>query len=92
MWQSMGRVGSCFDSAVSEAFNRVLKVEYVHLQHFHSRAETRIKIGTWIADFYNTHRMHSACGFPSPVEFERQYWVEQVLQEAASRLSTLRGD
>ncbi|WP_420709178.1 DDE-type integrase/transposase/recombinase, partial [Streptomyces sp. NRRL S-37] len=28
--QSMGRVGSCFDNAVSEAFNSVLKVEYVH--------------------------------------------------------------
>ncbi|MCZ4507444.1 IS3 family transposase [Streptomyces sp. ActVer] len=30
--QSMGRVGSCFDNAVSEAFNSVLKVEYVHRQ------------------------------------------------------------
>ncbi|MFE6692338.1 IS3 family transposase [Streptomyces sp. NPDC057743] len=28
--QSMGRVGSCFDNAVSEAFNSVLKVEYIH--------------------------------------------------------------
>jgi len=83
VWQSMGRVGSCFDNAVSEAFNSVLKVEYVHRQHFHTRAEARIRIGTWIADFYNTRRIHSVCGFLSPVEFERQYWAEQVLQEAA---------
>ncbi|WP_411151071.1 integrase core domain-containing protein [Streptomyces sp. A30] len=87
-WQSMGRVavdgagGSCFDNAVSKAFNRVLKVEHVHWQHFPSRAETRIKIGTWIADFYNTRRMHSGCRLLSPVGLERQYWVEQVLQEA----------
>jgi hypothetical protein len=92
VWQSMGRVGPCFDNAVSEAFNSVLKVEYVHRQHFRSRAETRIKIGAWIADFSNTRRMHSACGFLSPVKFEGQYWVEQALQEAAQKLSTLRGD
>ncbi|MFE0766386.1 DDE-type integrase/transposase/recombinase [Streptomyces smyrnaeus] len=30
VFQSMGRVGSCFDNAVREAFNSVLKVEYVH--------------------------------------------------------------
>lgn len=28
--QSMGRADSCFDNAVSEAFNSVLKVEYIH--------------------------------------------------------------
>ncbi|MER5908906.1 IS3 family transposase [Streptomyces sp. NPDC001982] len=52
----------------------MLKVEYVHRQHFRTRTEARIKIGTWIADFYNTRRIHSVCGFLSPVEFERQYW------------------
>ncbi|QZL06389.1 hypothetical protein K2224_27130 [Streptomyces sp. BHT-5-2] len=34
--QSMGRVGSCIDNAVSEAFNSVLKVEYVHRHTFAS--------------------------------------------------------
>jgi putative transposase len=29
VFQSMGRVGSCFDHAVSKAFNRVLKVEWL---------------------------------------------------------------
>jgi putative transposase len=57
--QSMGRVGSCFDNAVSEAFNRVLKVEYVHRHMFRTRAEARIRIATWITDFYNTRRLHS---------------------------------
>ncbi|GLX41290.1 hypothetical protein Sros01_73630 [Streptomyces roseochromogenus] len=35
--QSMARVGSCFDNAVSEAFNGVLKVEYVHRHLFATR-------------------------------------------------------
>ncbi|MFF5306741.1 IS3 family transposase [Streptomyces sp. NPDC013161] len=71
--QSMGRVGSCFDNAVSEAFNSVLKVEYVYRHTFRTRAEARIKIATWITDFYNTRRLHSVCGFKSPIDDEREY-------------------
>lgn len=71
--QSMGRVGSCFDNAVSEAFNSVLKVEYVHRHAFRTRTEARIKIATWITDFYNTRRLHSVCGFKSPIDYENEY-------------------
>ncbi|MEU6325472.1 integrase core domain-containing protein, partial [Streptomyces sp. NPDC047009] len=52
--QSMGRVGSCFDNAVSESFNSVLKVEYVDRRTFATRTEARLKIATWITGFYNT--------------------------------------
>lgn len=73
VFQSMGRVGSCFDNAVSEAFNSVLKVEYVHRRTFRTRAEARIRIATWITDFYNTRRLHSVCDFKSPIDYEREY-------------------
>ncbi|WNM31762.1 IS3 family transposase [Streptomyces sp. Li-HN-5-11] len=66
--QSMGRVGSCFDNAVSEAFNSVLKVEYVHRHTFATRAEARLKIATWITGFYNTRRLHSVCEYHSPID------------------------
>jgi putative transposase len=69
--QSMGRVGSALDNAVSESFNSVLKVEFVHRHSFATRAEARIRIATWISDFYNTRRRHSAAGGLPPVEFER---------------------
>lgn len=69
--QSMGRVGSALDNAVSESFNSVLKVEFVHRQSFTTRTEARIRIATWIADFYNTRRRHSAAGGMAPVVFER---------------------
>ncbi|MFJ5157221.1 integrase core domain-containing protein [Streptomyces sp. NPDC088353] len=71
--QSTGRVGSCFDNAVREAFNSVLKVEYVHRHTFRTRTEARIKIATWITDFYNTRRLHSVCGLKSPIDYEREY-------------------
>lgn len=73
VFQSMGRVGSCFDNAVSEAFNSILKVEYVHRRTFATRAEARIRIATWITDFYNARRLHSVCGFKSPIDYELEY-------------------
>ncbi|WP_405541098.1 IS3 family transposase [Streptomyces phaeochromogenes] len=75
VFQSMGRVGSCFDNAVSEAFNSVLKVEYVHRHAFATRTEARIRIATWITDFYNSRRLHSVCGFKSPIDYEHDYWA-----------------
>ncbi|MEY9934488.1 putative transposase [Catenulispora sp. GP43] len=69
--QSMGRVGSALDNAVSESFNSALKVEFVHRHSFATHAEARIRIATWIADFYNTRRRHSAAGCLAPTEFER---------------------
>ncbi|MFF0205789.1 hypothetical protein [Streptomyces sp. NPDC005017] len=58
---------------MSEAFNSVLEVEYVHRHTFATRIEARIRIATWITDFYNTRGLHSACGFKSPIDYEREY-------------------
>ncbi|MFI8786432.1 IS3 family transposase [Streptomyces sp. NPDC055105] len=49
------------------------KVEYVHRHTFATRAEARIKIAAWIADFYNARRLHSICGFKSPIDYEREH-------------------
>jgi putative transposase len=69
--QSMGRVGSALDNAVAEAFNSIIKVEYVHRHRFRTRAEARLKIATWVVDFYNTRRRHSACDGMAPIDYER---------------------
>jgi putative transposase len=70
--QSMGRVGSALDNAAAEAFNSTLKVEFAHRQHFTTRAEARIKIATWIVDFYNSTRRHTADDGLAPIAFEHQ--------------------
>ncbi|WP_281399188.1 hypothetical protein [Streptomyces himalayensis] len=33
----------------------------------------RCKIATRITDFHNTRRLHSMCGFKSPIDYERDY-------------------
>ncbi|WP_272941751.1 DDE-type integrase/transposase/recombinase [Saccharopolyspora spinosa] len=68
--ESMGRVGCALDNAAAEAFNSTLKVEFVHRHHFATRVEARIKISTWIADFYNTTRRDSTNDGLAPITYE----------------------
>lgn len=67
----MGRVGSALDNAAAESFNSLIKVEYIHRHHFPTRTGARLKIATWITDFYNPRRRHSAAVGLAPIKFER---------------------
>lgn len=80
--QSMGRVGSAPDNAAAEAFNSTVKVEYIHRHRFATRHEDRLKISTWIVDFYHPRRRHSACDGMSPIDYEH-FMAEARRAEAA---------
>jgi putative transposase len=84
--QSMGRVGSCFDNAVAEATFSTTKVEYIHRRHFRTCTKARIKIATWIADFYNRRRRHSVCDGRSPIDYELDYErsITRALEDQAA--------
>lgn len=68
---SMSRTGNCYDNAPMESFFGTLKSEWLHHQHYRTRAEARRDIFAYIEGFYNTTRRHSALGYHSPAEFER---------------------
>ncbi|MFI6839749.1 DDE-type integrase/transposase/recombinase [Nonomuraea africana] len=76
--QSMGRVGCALDNAAAEAFNSTLKIEYVYRHRFRTRAEARLKIATWIADFYNARRRHSAADGLPPIVYEQQIMTARI--------------
>lgn len=67
--QSTGRTGSCLDNAVAEAWFATLKKE-LGRRAFATRAEARRAIFAWI-NYYNHHRLHTACGLRPPVEYEQ---------------------
>jgi transposase InsO family protein len=69
------REGAVRINAVSEAFNSVLKVEYVYRRSFAGRTEARLKIATWITGCYNARRLHGVCGWRSPIDYEHDYWA-----------------
>ena len=67
----MGRVGSCFDNAASEAFFSTLEHEVLSRHHFRTRAEARAVVVPWCQDFYNVKRRHRSAALLAPDEYER---------------------
>jgi putative transposase len=67
--QSMGRVGSCFDNAVSESWNSTLEFELLSRRHFATKAQARQEVAAFI-DRYNFIRRHSSAEMHSPIDYE----------------------
>ena len=68
--QSMSRKGNCYDNAYCESCFSLLKRE-LGCKVYSNMNEAREEIFEWIEGWYNTHRLHSALGYRSPVEFEK---------------------
>lgn len=75
-WQitpSMSRKGNCYDNALAESFFATLKTECLTATLPVSKAQARLLIFDYIETFYNPKRLHSALGYQSPVDFEKQF-------------------
>ena len=69
---SMSRRGHCTDNAHMESFWATLKTELLAGRSLTSRRQTQSAIFEYVEVFYNRKRLHSALGYQSPVDFERQ--------------------
>lgn len=72
MKPSMSRKGDCYDNAVAESFFATLEWELVEHADWSTRAEARTAIFEYIEVWYNRQRRHSALGYLSPAEYEKQ--------------------
>ncbi|MGH9030081.1 MAG: IS3 family transposase [Acidimicrobiales bacterium] len=79
--QSAGRVATCFDNSVAEAFWSSLKRELVHRFRFATRAQARAAVEAWIRR-YNAVRLHSSLDYVPPIEWELNYRRSQLQQAA----------
>ncbi|APC07632.1 IS3 family transposase [Neomoorella thermoacetica] len=70
---SMSRKGDCWDNSPMESFFKTLKTELVYHHRFKTRAEAKLEIFEYIEVFYNRFRLHSALGYETPEEFEKNY-------------------
>jgi putative transposase len=70
---SMSRPGNPFDNAKAESFMKTLKYEELNARSFTSITDARIRIDDFIANIYNSERLHSALGYRSPLEFETAF-------------------
>lgn len=69
---SMSGKGNCYDNSMVETFFKTLKSELVWRTAFQTRAEAQRALARYIDGFYNPTRRHSALGYVSPAQFERQ--------------------
>ena len=67
-----------------EAFFKTLKSELVWRTVFLTRAAARDALARSIDGFYNPIRRHSALGFISPAQFERQAASQIALHSSGS--------
>ncbi len=68
---SMSATGCCYDNAAMESFFHSLKVELLHGLKIKTRQALKHEVFVYIETEYNRQRLHSACGYQSPDDFEQ---------------------
>ena len=76
--QSIGRVGSCCDTAVAESLFSTLEWEVLSRHRFRTKDEARQVISAWVEDSYNARRRHATAGIKSPIEFEKTLTIKVI--------------
>jgi len=81
---SVGSRGDSYDNALAETVNGLYKAELINRHGlWRSVEEVELATAAWV-HFWNTRRLHSACGDVPPAEFEAAYHQRlQVTTEAA---------
>jgi len=69
---SMSARGNPYDNAFVESFIRTLKYEEVYLNEYETFSDALDNIAHFIEDVYNKKRLHSAIGYRSPIDFEKE--------------------
>lgn len=80
--QSMTRRNNHYDNAFAESLFSRFKTELVYAQPqkvFLGFDDAFNQSFEYIDGYYNTIRKHSALGYLSPIQFEEQYWKNQII-------------
>ncbi|SDR62705.1 Integrase core domain-containing protein [Paraburkholderia tuberum] len=75
MRSSMSRKGNCWD-APTESLWGSLKRARIPGQRFVTRREPMDEVVDWLS-VYNHGRLHSTLSYPSPMQFERDWYAAQ---------------
>jgi hypothetical protein len=88
MIPSMSRPANPYDNASCESFMKTLKREEIYANEYVDLEHLRRNIETFIDEYYNRCRLHSALGYQSPEEFEQQ--LSSATTFAAATISFFR--
>jgi len=68
---SMSRPANPYDNASCESFMKTLKREEIYANTYRDLTDLCANIENFIERYYNPRRLHSALGYRTPEEFER---------------------
>ena len=71
MIPSMSRPGNPYDNAFCESFMKTLKQEEIYCRQYRDLEDLSAHLEEFIDNYYNRLRLHSALGYRTPEEFER---------------------
>ncbi len=71
MVPSMSRPANPYDNAFCESFMKTLKQEEIYCNQYGDFQELSEHVEEFMGNYYNRERMHSALGYRSPADFER---------------------
>jgi transposase InsO family protein len=71
MVPSMSRPANPYDNATCESFMKTLKQEEIYCNQYRDFDDLSAYLDEFIGDYYNRLRLHSALGYRTPEEFER---------------------
>ena len=66
--RSLSQKGCPYDNAVAEATFKIIKTEFVWKETFADLKELKLKLWDYV-NWYNHHRIHSALGYQTPVQY-----------------------
>jgi putative transposase len=80
---SVGSRGDSFDNALAETVNGLYKAELIHRRGpWRGVEDVELATSRWV-HWWNTQRLHSACGHVPPAEYEAAYWATDQTTAAA---------
>ena len=75
--RSVGRKGDSYDNAAAESLNSLYKKELIEREGpWRGVDDVMLASLEWVS-WYNTERLHSACRYVPPKEFEESYYACQ---------------
>lgn len=69
---SMSRPANPYDNAFCESFMKTLKQEEIYCHRYQDLQDLEAHLQEFLEEYYNRLRLHSALGYQTPEQFERQ--------------------
>lgn len=88
MVPSMSRPANPYDNAACESFMKTLKQEEIYCRQYRDYEDLAAHLEDFIEAYYNRQRLHSALGYRTPEEFERDQ--AGAAPDGSAQAATLR--